>query len=183
MLLIRGGTLVDRSGERAGDVLIDGEAIAAVGQGIEAPEADVIDASGALVIPGGIDAHTHFDLPVGRVRSADDFETDDGKVRTGMLVRTVLDEYTYLDPKGNLFKLNTRRIVDSRAVPKDPKTYKVLGTSVIVSGSCQNPCSPLLVRTDITGLSNRYVFKSAATSSFASCAQSWSITTTRLAPR
>ncbi|HKN89976.1 MAG TPA: dihydropyrimidinase [Acidimicrobiia bacterium] len=75
MLLIRGGTLVDRSGERAGDVLIDGEAIAAVGQGIEAPEADVIDASGALVIPGGIDVHTHFDLPVGRVRSADDFET------------------------------------------------------------------------------------------------------------
>ena len=44
-------------------------------------------------------------------------ETKDGKVRTGMLVRTVLDEYTYLDPKGNLFKLNTRRIVDSRAVP------------------------------------------------------------------
>ncbi len=44
-------------------------------------------------------------------------ETDDGKVRTGMLVRTYLDEYTYLDPKGNLFKLNTRRIVDSRPVP------------------------------------------------------------------
>ncbi len=44
-------------------------------------------------------------------------ETTDGKVRTGMLVRTYLDEYTYLDPKGNLFKLNTRRIVESRPVP------------------------------------------------------------------
>ena len=37
--------------------------------------------------------------------------------RWGMLARTVLDEYTYLDPKGNLFKLNTRRIVDSRPLP------------------------------------------------------------------
>ncbi len=44
-------------------------------------------------------------------------ETDDGKIRTGMLVRTVLDEYTYLDAKGELFKLNTRRITASRSVP------------------------------------------------------------------
>jgi putative heme-binding domain-containing protein len=39
---------------------------------------------------------------------------DDGKVHTGMLVKTVLDEYTYLDAKGEFFKLNTRNIVDSR---------------------------------------------------------------------
>jgi putative membrane-bound dehydrogenase-like protein len=44
-------------------------------------------------------------------------ETDDGKVRTGLLMRTYLDEYTYIDPKGNLFKLNTRHIVDNRPVP------------------------------------------------------------------
>jgi putative heme-binding domain-containing protein len=44
-------------------------------------------------------------------------ETASGKVHTGMLVRTVLDEYTYLDAKGNLFKLNTRNIVESRPVP------------------------------------------------------------------
>jgi putative membrane-bound dehydrogenase-like protein len=45
-------------------------------------------------------------------------ETKDGKVRTGLLVKTVLDEYTYLDPKGELFKLNTRDIVDTQPDPK-----------------------------------------------------------------
>jgi putative heme-binding domain-containing protein len=46
-----------------------------------------------------------------------EIETADGKVHTGMLVKTVLDEYTYLDAKGDLFKLNTRNIVESRPVP------------------------------------------------------------------
>jgi putative heme-binding domain-containing protein len=43
--------------------------------------------------------------------------TADGRVRTGMLVRTVLDEYTYVDPQGVLFKVNTRDVVDSRPAP------------------------------------------------------------------
>ncbi len=74
-LLIRGGTLVDAAGSRRGELLIDGERIAAVDERLDATGAEVVDASGALVIPGGIDAHTHFDLPVGAVRSADDFES------------------------------------------------------------------------------------------------------------
>src|SRR5262249_50928209 len=45
-------------------------------------------------------------------------EPRDGKVRTGLLVRTVLDEYTYVDPQGELFKLNTRDIVASRPSPQ-----------------------------------------------------------------
>jgi putative heme-binding domain-containing protein len=44
-------------------------------------------------------------------------ETDDGKVRIGMLIGTNLDEYTYIDPKGDSFKLNTRTITESRTVP------------------------------------------------------------------
>jgi len=56
-------------------VLLDGERIAAVGPGLDPTGCEVIDAGGALVIPGGVDVHTHFDLPVGAVRSADDFES------------------------------------------------------------------------------------------------------------
>ncbi len=44
-------------------------------------------------------------------------EMADGKVHSGMLVKTVLDEYTYLDAKGDLFKLNTRNIVESQPLP------------------------------------------------------------------
>lgn len=74
-LLIRGGTLVDRAGVRGGDVLVDGERIAAIDStgALDAVGATVVDAGGAYVIPGAIDVHTHFDLPVGKVRSADDF--------------------------------------------------------------------------------------------------------------
>jgi dihydropyrimidinase len=75
MLLIRGGVLVDAAGERAGDVLVDGQRLRAVGPDLEAAGAEVIDATGALVVPGAIDVHTHFDLSVGAVRSADDFES------------------------------------------------------------------------------------------------------------
>jgi dihydropyrimidinase len=71
--LIRGGTVIDQDGARHADVLVVGERIAAVGPDLDGDGAAVIDAAGAYVIPGAIDVHTHFDLPVGVVRSADDF--------------------------------------------------------------------------------------------------------------
>ncbi len=73
--LVRGGTLVSDGRCRAGDVLADGETIAAVGEGIAAPSgADrVVDASGCLVFPGGIDPHVHLELETEAGRSADDF--------------------------------------------------------------------------------------------------------------
>ena len=75
MLLIEGGTLVDRKGARRGDVLVDAERIVRVGEELDAPGSSRIDASGAYVLPGAIDVHTHLDLPVGKLRSADDFES------------------------------------------------------------------------------------------------------------
>lgn len=74
MLLLRGGTIADVDGTRRADVVIDGERIAAVGDDADA-DAEVVDAGGACVIPGGVDGHTHFALPVGAVTSADDFES------------------------------------------------------------------------------------------------------------
>ena len=72
-LLLRGGTVIGADGSRRADVLVRDERIAAVEADIDPGDAEVVDAGGAYVIPGGIDVHTHFALPVGAVTSADDF--------------------------------------------------------------------------------------------------------------
>ena len=74
--LIRNGKVVTAKETRAADVLIEGEKIAEVRRGIAAAASDkVIDAKGLYVIPGGVDAHTHLDMPFGGTTSADDFES------------------------------------------------------------------------------------------------------------
>ena len=75
--LITNGTIVSAAGSFAADVLIDGETIAAIGAGlagmVEAGE--TIDATGKYVIPGGINVHTHMELPFGGTFAKDTFET------------------------------------------------------------------------------------------------------------
>jgi dihydropyrimidinase len=73
--LIKDGTVVTATGTFPGDVLIDGETIAAIGRDLDADSAEVIDARGKHVLPGGIDVHTHLDMPFGGTMSSDDFET------------------------------------------------------------------------------------------------------------
>ena len=74
-ILIKGGTLVTAEREWRGDLLIDGETIAAAGETVDAPAgARIIDAGGCYVMPGGIDPHTHMELPfMGTVASEDFF--------------------------------------------------------------------------------------------------------------
>jgi dihydropyrimidinase len=72
--LIRGGQVVSADDVRVADVLIEGERVAAVGSVSRAADV-VVDARGKLVLPGGIDAHTHLDMEVGVTRSSDDFTT------------------------------------------------------------------------------------------------------------
>ena len=74
-VLVRNGRVVTASESVEADLFVDGERIALVGQGLSLPADTVIDASGCLVLPGGIDAHTHLDMTAGGVTSADDFET------------------------------------------------------------------------------------------------------------
>src|SRR3954453_9675525 len=75
-LLIRGGTVVNHDHSRRADVLIDGATVVAVGQSLDAPTgSEIIDAGGAYVIPGGIDPHTHLEMPFMGTVSADDFES------------------------------------------------------------------------------------------------------------
>jgi dihydropyrimidinase len=73
--LIRNGTIVNAHQTQKADVLIEGEKIHAIGT-FPADTADrIIDATGMLILPGGIDAHTHLDMPFGGTTSSDDFET------------------------------------------------------------------------------------------------------------
>jgi dihydropyrimidinase len=72
--LIRGGRVVSADGARDADVLIEGERIAAVGE-VRRDAGSIVDAAGKLVLPGGVDAHTHLDMEIGVTRSSDDFTT------------------------------------------------------------------------------------------------------------
>ncbi len=79
--LIKGGTVVSATGADPAEVLIDGEQIAAVlrpGSDIAVSAeqgAEVVDATGRLVVPGGVDVHTHMELPFGPTFASDTFET------------------------------------------------------------------------------------------------------------
>jgi dihydropyrimidinase len=73
-ILVRGGIVVNHDHSKRADVLIEGGTIVAVGEGLEAPaNAEVLDAGGAYVVPGGIDPHTHLDFPTMGTVTADDF--------------------------------------------------------------------------------------------------------------
>ena len=61
--LIKNGTVITATEQFTGDILIEGEKITAIGNGLESRAEEVVDAKGKYVFPGGIDAHTHFGLP------------------------------------------------------------------------------------------------------------------------
>ncbi|MDP3610855.1 MAG: amidohydrolase family protein, partial [Rubrivivax sp.] len=75
-LLIRGGTVVNADREFRADVLVADGLVAQVGSSLSAPAgAQVLDAGGRYVMPGGIDPHTHMQLPFMGTVAADDFFT------------------------------------------------------------------------------------------------------------
>jgi dihydropyrimidinase len=76
--LIKGGLVVSATDEVHADVLVDGEQVAALlapGSELGGSADTVIDATGMYVIPGGVDAHTHMEMPFGGTFASDTFET------------------------------------------------------------------------------------------------------------
>jgi dihydropyrimidinase len=74
-LLIKNGTVVTAADFHRADVLIEGEHVKAIGHDLSAEGAEVIDAKGMFVLPGGIDPHVHLDMPFMGTFSSDNYET------------------------------------------------------------------------------------------------------------
>lgn len=72
-IVLRGGTVVTAADYYKADVRIEGEKVVAVGCGLAQPRDQILNIESCYLLPGGIDAHTHFDLPVGETFTADDF--------------------------------------------------------------------------------------------------------------
>ncbi|MCA1617942.1 MAG: dihydropyrimidinase [Acidobacteria bacterium] len=73
--LIRNGRVVTAVDDYKADVLIEGETVSTIGAKLDVEADVVVDAAGKLVIPGGIDPHTHMELPFGGTEASDDFRT------------------------------------------------------------------------------------------------------------
>lgn len=109
-LVIRNGTVVRPLSAQRLEIGIDGETIAAIGHGLQGHR--VLDASGMLIFPGVIDAHTHLDLPVAGTRSSDDFFT--GTVAAAFGGVTSLLDFTVGSPQTAISLDIDRRMDDIR---------------------------------------------------------------------
>ncbi|RPJ20900.1 MAG: dihydropyrimidinase, partial [Chloroflexi bacterium] len=96
--LIKNGTLITASETFEADILVEGEKISLLGKNLQHPNAEVIDAAGKLIMPGGIDPHTHFDLPMFGTVSSDDHYTGHKAAAFGGTT-TVMD-FVVLEPEG-----------------------------------------------------------------------------------
>ena len=74
-ILIKNGRVITAEQDYVGDVYIEKDKVTTIGASLKVQADKTIDASGKYLIPGGIDVHTHMDLPFGGTASSDDFET------------------------------------------------------------------------------------------------------------
>lgn len=88
--LLQHGTVVHATGQERADVLVEGKRIVEVRSAITPAGHEIVDATGLLLLPGGIDVHTHLDMPFGGTVSADDY-------RTGTIAAAVGGTTTVID--------------------------------------------------------------------------------------
>ncbi|MCK4577173.1 MAG: dihydropyrimidinase, partial [Candidatus Marinimicrobia bacterium] len=74
-LLIKNGRIITAADDYHADIFVEQDTVTLIGRNLEVEADQVLDARGKYVFPGGIDPHTHLDMPFGGTVSADDFET------------------------------------------------------------------------------------------------------------
>ena len=74
-ILIRNGRVVTAADDYRADVFVEGETVAMIGRDLQVAADRTVDATGRLVLPGGVDPHTHMEMPFGDTTSSDTFET------------------------------------------------------------------------------------------------------------
>ena len=74
-ILIKNGRIITATDDYVADIYIEGETISAIGKNLNVQADTTIDASGKLVMPGGIDPHVHLDMPFMGTYSSDNYET------------------------------------------------------------------------------------------------------------
>jgi len=99
--LIKNGRIITSEQNYIGDIFIENEKIALIGGKLNMHANTVIDAKGKYVIPGGIDVHTHLDMPFGETTSSDDFYTGTRAAAFGGTT-SIID--FAVQPKGKSFK-------------------------------------------------------------------------------
>ena len=74
-VLIKNGNVITAVDNYFADILVEDDKVAVIGRTLDMQADRTVDASGKLVIPGGIDPHTHMELPFGGTFASDDFRT------------------------------------------------------------------------------------------------------------
>jgi dihydropyrimidinase len=96
--VIRGGTVVTATDINHADILIEGETVSQLAKRVNESGHNVIDAGGCFVFPGGIDPHTHLDMPFGGTVTADDFQS--GTIAAALGGTTTIIDFA-LHQRGN----------------------------------------------------------------------------------
>jgi dihydropyrimidinase len=99
-LLIKGGRIVTATDDYVADVYVEDETVSLIGESLDVQADKVIDASGRYVLPGGVDPHTHLDMPFGGTITVDDFESGQTSAAFG---GTTCHVDFIIQPKGSTF--------------------------------------------------------------------------------
>ena len=125
-VLIKNGRVITAVDDYLADIFIKNETVTLIGENLEIEADEVIDASGKYLIPGGLDPHTHLDMPFGGTTSADDFET--GTLAAAHGGTTTLIDFA-IQSKGH----STLEALDTWHAKADGKTAIDYGFHMIVT--------------------------------------------------